>query len=88
MAPHDDTPRLVKIGDALTQLFNVAILPNHTDTDANESTSGRAHRRGWRAERWINAVFALFGDFDHCQQSHLKDGERARVWRARSGDVS
>jgi hypothetical protein len=78
MTPHDDTPRIIKIGDALTQLFNVGVLPNHTDTDANESTSGRAHRRGWRAEKLIDAVFSLFGDKGHCRGAHLKDAERAR----------
>jgi hypothetical protein len=89
MAPHDDTPRLVKIGDALTQLFNVALLPNHTDTDANESTSGRAHRKGWRTERLIDILFLwLGGGADHCRESVAKDVERARRTLARSGDVS
>lgn len=88
MTPHDDTPRIRKALDALSQLTNVALLPNHADTDANESVSGRAHRKGWRAERWIDMLFAWFGDFDHCQQSHLKDGERGRRWRCRNGDVS
>jgi hypothetical protein len=88
MTPHDDTPRIRKALDALSQLTNVALLPNHTDTDANESVSGRAHRRGWRAERWIDAVFSLFGDIEHCKESHLKDGKRAQLWRARNGGVS
>lgn len=38
---YDPTPRLVKIGDALSQLVNV-IWPfwDHRDTTANESISG------------------------------------------------
>jgi hypothetical protein len=89
MAPHDDTPRLIKVGDALTQLLNVALLPNHTDTDANESVSGRAHRMGWRAERLIDILFLwLGGGADHCRESVAKDVERARRTLARSGGAS
>lgn len=55
----DNTPRWIKIGDALSQLFNVALLPRHKETTANESISGRAHRCGWRAERWIDALSYL-----------------------------
>ena len=43
-----NTPRLIKIGDALSQLANVTLLPRHRETTANESISGRAHRLGWR----------------------------------------
>lgn len=46
----DNTPRWTKIGDALSQLLNVALLPRHKETTANESISGRAHRCGWRSE--------------------------------------
>lgn len=42
----DNTPRWIKIGDALSQLLNVALLPRHKETTANESISGRAHRCG------------------------------------------
>ena len=41
--------RLVRAGDALSQLANVLLL----NGDANESISGRAHRQGcstWTAE--------------------------------------
>jgi lysozyme family protein len=62
----DDTPRLVKIGDAISQLFNVTFLPRHRETNANESISGRAHRKGWkRTERFINWLFSSWEN-DHC----------------------
>ena len=74
----DTTPRIVKIGDALSQLINVALLPGHRLTTANESISGRAHRMGWRRiERVIDAVFSPF-ERDHCRNSHEADVARAR----------
>lgn len=72
--PQDTTPRLHKIGDALSQLLNVGILPNHTDTNPNESTSGRSHRCGWKLERFIDAIFGR----GHCAEAHYKDIERAQ----------
>ena len=56
----DTTPRIIKIGDALSQLVNVALLPTHRSTTANESISGRAHRMGWavRENRCIDAITA------------------------------
>jgi hypothetical protein len=73
----DPTPRLWKIGDALSQLANVALLPGHTSTTANESISGRSYRCGWtRAERLINWLF--WSDPDHCRQAHLRDLKRAK----------
>lgn len=74
---NDDTPRLVKIGDAMSQLFNVTFLPRHRETNANESISGRAHRMGWkRTERFINWLFSSWEN-DHCRKSHEKDQWRA-----------
>ncbi|NGR07853.1 hypothetical protein G5B41_09795 [bacterium SGD-2] len=73
-------PRLIKIGDALSQLLNVTLLPRHRETTANESISGRAHRMGWRRlERFIDTVF-LPWERDHCRRSHEKDVQRARQW--------
>lgn len=73
-----NTPRLIKIGDAFSQLMNVALLPRHRETTANESISGRANRMGWRrTERVIDWVFAPW-ERDHCRRSHEKDIERAR----------
>lgn len=75
-----NTNRLIKIGDALSQLANVTLLPRHRETTANESISGRAHRMGWRRlERFIDTVF-LPWERDHCRRSHEKDVERARQW--------
>jgi hypothetical protein len=73
----DPTPRIVKVGDALSQLCNVAFLPRHRETNANESISGRCHRMGWRwAEKAIDAVFAW--DRDHCRRAVERDAQRAR----------
>lgn len=72
----DNTPRWIKIGDALSQLFNVALLPRHKETTANESISGMAHRCGWRAERWIDALFSRW-EKDHCRRAHQMDEIRA-----------
>ena len=69
--------RLYKIGDALSQLVNVALLPNHRQTNANESVSGRAHRCGWsRTERVIDWLFSPF-EKDHCRKSYEADKIRA-----------
>ena len=74
---NDDTPRLVKIGDALSQLLNVTFLPRHRETNANESISGRAHRQGWlRVERVIDLVSSPI-EPDHCKKSHESDINRA-----------
>lgn len=72
----DTTPRIVKVLDALSQLINVALLPNHLETHANESISGRSHRNQWRFRHVINALF--FWQDDHCRLAHLKDIERAK----------
>jgi hypothetical protein len=70
--------RLLKIGDALSQLANVALLPRHGDTTANESISGRAYRQGWKkAERFIDWLFSPF-EKDHCRLSHEAEVRRAR----------
>lgn len=69
--------RIIKIGDALSQLLNVALLPNHKDTTANESISGRAHRCGWkRTEKFINLIFSAW-EKDHCRLAYEADNERA-----------
>lgn len=72
----DNTSRLVKIGDALSQLLNVALFPKHKDTDANESVSGRAYRKGWGIRHVINLLF--FWQEDHCRSAYFNDLERAR----------
>ena len=73
----DTTPRIIKVGDAMSQLINVALLPGHRQTTANESISGRAHRVGWRRiERVIDAVFSPF-ERDHCRKAHEADVARS-----------
>lgn len=73
----DNTPRWIKIGDALSQLLNVALLPRHKETTANESISGRAHRCGWtRAESFIDWLFGRW-EKDHCRRAHQMDELRA-----------
>lgn len=70
--------RLMKIGDALSQLANVAFLPNVHQTTANESISGRAHRMGWkRIEKAIDLLFSPF-EKDHCRLSYEADLRRAK----------
>jgi hypothetical protein len=65
---------LIRLGDALSQLLNVALL----NGDANESISGRAHREGWRiAERIIDTLFRPL-EKDHCRVAYETD--LARAW--------
>lgn len=77
----DETPRLVKMGDAFSQLLNVSLLPNHRSTTANESISGRCHRMGWkRAEFIIDFIFFRLGQGPHhCRDSYLADLSRASL---------
>lgn len=73
------TSRLYKVGDALSQLINVALLPRHGDTSANESVSGRAYRLGWtRVERLINWLFSPW-ERDHCRKAYEADRRRAEM---------
>lgn len=72
------TGRAFKALDALSQLANVLCLPRHHETDANESISARAHRMGWRAERWIDALF--FWQPHHCRTAYERDVARARAY--------
>lgn len=73
---YDPTPRIVKIGDALSQLLNVALSWDHTNTTSNESISSKAYRLRKPSRKWINALF--FWQEDHCRISFEKDVERAK----------
>ena len=74
---NDTTPRYIKVGDALSQLFNVLLLPRHRYTNANESISGRAYRCKWKyVEKVINCLSYPF-EKDHCRKSFEKDLARA-----------
>jgi hypothetical protein len=69
--------RLIKIGDALSQLGNVAWpFWSHRDTSANESISGRCYREGRPFRHVINALF--FWQDDHCRAAYETDLARAR----------
>lgn len=59
--------RLIRIGDALSQLMNVIALNGHP----NESISGRA----WRTRSvWYKVIdFILWFDKDHCKTAYLND---------------
>jgi hypothetical protein len=68
--------RIVSVGDALSQLLNVLLLPHLSDTTANESISGRSHRKGWvKTKKFINTLF--FWQDDHCKAAFDKDLQRA-----------
>lgn len=70
--------RLIKMGDALSQLCNVTLLSRHNETNANESISGRAYRCGWKkTEKVINWLFLPF-EQDHCKRAFENDLLRAK----------
>ena len=76
----DNTSRLVKVGDALSQLCNVLLLPRRRETTSNESISGRCHRCGWRtAERIIDRLFSRW-EADHCAKAYEADKVRAEQY--------
>lgn len=75
----DTTPRIVKVLDALSQMANVALLPGHKGTTANESISGRSHRCGWRLRHLIDALFFWERSPGHCERAYLADIDRARL---------
>lgn len=70
---------LIKVGDALSQLFNVVMLNGHP----NESLSGRA----WRSQSiWYKVIdILLWFDKDHCQTAFNNDVRYARelLWLVR-----
>lgn len=71
----DGASRFWKIGDALSQLANVAFMPRHKTTNANESISGRSYRQSLAIRHVINLLF--FWQDDHCKRAHEMDIERA-----------
>ena len=75
---NDTTPRYIKVGDALSQLLNVLLLPKHKYTTANESISGRAYRCRWtRTQKLIDWIFSPF-EKDHCRKAFESDLVRAK----------
>lgn len=70
---------LIRVGDALSQLFNVLVL---FGDNANESVSGRAWRLHKTSKVW-NVVKICIDwaasplEVDHCESSHKADVSRA-----------
>ena len=72
---------LIRIGDAISQLINVAFLFGQS---ANESISGRAWRqrnthRSWGIMRILIDWIASPLESDHCQKSYDNDVTRAAL---------
>lgn len=65
--------RLIRLGDALSQFFNVLVF----NGDANYSISGDAYRlKRHGLERFINLLFSQF-ETDHCERAYWADVARA-----------
>ena len=79
----DETPRIIKIGDAVSQFGNV-IWPfwDHRETTANESVSGRCYREDRPFGRVIDLFFFWQKDPRHCERAYLSDVERAIAFKA------
>ena len=67
------TSRLIRLGDAVSQFFNVLVF----DGDPNHSISGDAYRFGrYRLAAFIDEIFSPFEE-DHCRKAYLNDVEKA-----------
>ena len=67
---------VTRVGDATSQLINVAIL---FGDNANESVSGRSHRLKdkHKAWAWLNASIDYVFDENHCERAYNNDVARA-----------
>jgi len=67
---------VTRVGDATSQLVNVAIL---FGDNPNESVSGRSHRLKDKSKAWgwANAAIDYLFDQDHCERAYLNDVARA-----------
>jgi len=68
---------VTRVGDASSQLVNVALL---WGDNPNESVSGRSHRlkdknKAWN---WVNATIDYVFDQDHCERAYINDVARAK----------
>ena len=68
---------VTRVGDASSQLVNVAIL---FGDNPNESVSGRSHRlksvsKPWS---WLNATIDYVFDDNHCERAYVNDVARAK----------
>lgn len=69
------THRLIRLGDAASQFFNVLLL----DGDPNYSISGDAYRLKRHRLRWfIDALFAPW-ERDHCRLAYENDRWKAAL---------
>ena len=65
----------IKIGDALSQVFNVIIF----NGDPNYSISGDSYRLNRKHLRiFIDCLFSVF-EQDHCKLAYYNDIEKARL---------
>lgn len=67
--------RIIRIGDALSQLFNVIIF----NGDSNYSISGDAYRlQRHSLRKFIDFIFSPF-EKDHCKTAYLNDIKKAQL---------
>ena len=76
---------VTRVGDATSQLVNVAVL---LGDNANESVSGRSHRlkdvsKAWG---WVNASIDYVFDEDHCERAYINDVARAKKTVEEAGE--
>lgn len=76
---------VTRVGDATSQLVNVAVL---LGDNANESVSGRSHRlkdvnKAWS---WVNASIDYVFDEDHCERAYVNDIARAKKTLEEAGE--
>lgn len=57
----------IRLATCMSQNANALLLGGSPD----ETISGRAHRMGWRVEKWIDRLF--FWDANHCAKAHQQD---------------
>lgn len=65
--------RLIRLGDAVSQFFNVLIF----NGDPNYSISGDAYRLGRHSLRKVIDVLLRPLGRDHCRMAHLNDVRKA-----------
>ena len=68
---------VTRVGDASSQLVNVALL---WGDNANESVSGRSHRLKDKSKPWgwLNAAIDYVFDENHCERAYVNDVARAK----------
>lgn len=68
---------VTRVGDATSQLVNVAVLWGQ---NPNESISGRSHRMKDKSKawKWLNATVDYVFDENHCERAYVNDVARAQ----------